>query len=375
MVGQSCGAWSEIIVTRLVVHVGPPKTATTYVQRGLFANTELLARHGVYLPTTARLELEPKAVCHHHLAWDLTGSPRFRPDLGGWDALADELTGVDAETVLLSSEELGRAVHTEEVGDRLNERLLSLGRDVTIVYVVRDQLSQINSFYAQQVKMLEDVDAFGPHVTGVLRRGEADLERHAGRWYQSAEFDFVAVPFSAVSDPNPLVAVLRAARVAVPSDELAVSPDPVNITLGPVAVEAIRLLRIYLHGLNRALSEDDPAVRRLHRVAARKAKDAGWCDDPYWGWPPALAARAADQLADSNERFAQAVWGTPWPLPQPVDRVPARAQLLKLPGHELDRVHDFVVAMARRYVSLRSGGSEAPVRGRRDTGAPRASGR
>lgn len=342
-------------MTRLVVHVGPPKTATTYVQRGLFANADLLARYGVYLPTTARLELEPHAVCHHHLAWDLTASPRFRPDIGGWDTLAAELAGVDAETVLLSSEVLGRAVHSLGVGDRLDERLLALGRDVTIVYVVRDQLSQINSFYAQQVKMLEDVDAFAPHVTALMRRGEGDLERHTARWYESADFDFVAVPFPAVADPNPLVAVLRAARVAVPYEELVASPDPVNITLGPVAVEAIRLLRTYLQGLNRTLSDDDPAVRRLHRIAARRCKAAGWCDEPYWGWPPGLAARAADRLADSNERFANAVWGTSWPLPQPVDRAPARAQLLRLPGPELDRVHDFVAAMAKRYAALRSG--------------------
>jgi len=77
--------------------------------------------------------------------------------------------------------------------------------------------------------------------------------------------------------------------------------------------------------------------------------------DPFWGWPPALAARAAEQLGSSNERFAQRVWGLPWPLPLPVDRPPARAQLLKLPPEDLDRVHDFVVSMAKRYATLRSG--------------------
>lgn len=342
-------------MTRLVVHVGPPKTATTYVQRGLFANTDLLAAHGVYLPRAARLELEPNAVCHHHLAWELTGSPRFRPDIGGWDALAEELSGVDAETVLLSSEVLSRHLSVEGFGDRLDERLLALGRRVTVVYVVRDQLSQINSFYAQQVKMLEDVGAFGPHVAAVLRRGDADLERHAGRWYRSPDIDLAAVPFTAISDPNPLVAVLRAARIDVPADELVVSTDAVNITLGPVAVEAIRLLRTYLHGLNRAISDDDPAVRRLHRVAARRTKELGWCDEPFWGWPPALAAGAAEQLAPSNERFAQEVWGSSWPLPFPVDRPPTRAQLLKLPTDKLDLVHEFVIDMARRYATLRAG--------------------
>ncbi len=345
-------------MARLVVHLGPPKTATTSIQRGLFANAELLAAHGVQLPEVARLEFEPRSVCHHHLAWELTGSPRFRPAIGGWDALAAELADVDAETVLISSEELGRAVISGGAGDRLDERLLSLGRDVTVVFVVRDQLSQLNSDYAQQVKMMEEVVPFGAYATGVLRRGEADLESIASRWYASPRFDFVAVPYPALSDPDPLVTLLRAARIDVPESLLVLEPEALNITLGPVAVEAIRLLRVYLHGLNRSLSADDPAVRRLHRIAARAAKDAGWCDDPYWGWPPALAARAAEQLAPSNERFAQAVWGLKWPLPLPVDRPPARAQLLKLPAAELDRVHEFVVTMAKRYATLRSAPAE-----------------
>ena len=220
---------------------------------------------------------------------------------------------------------------------------------------MRDQLSQINSFYAQRVKMLEDVDAFPPHAAGVLRRGEADLERLVGRWYRADDVDLVAAPFSAVADPNPLVAFLRAAQSAVPEEDLVASPDPVNITLGPIAVEAIRLLRTYLRGLNRSLSDDDPAVRRLHRIAARRAQELGWCDEAFWGWPPALAARAAEELSASNERFAQAVWGTPWPMPFPMDRPLARAHLLALPSERLDQVHEFVVDLAKRYARLRAG--------------------
>jgi hypothetical protein len=342
-----------------VVHVGPPKTATTYVQRELFANADILFRHGVYLPRSGRLELEPRAVCHHHLAWELTGSPRFRSDLGGWDSLVAELEGSDGDVALVSSEELARAVTVPDVAARLLDRLRSTGRKVTVVYVVRDQLSQINSFYAQQVKMLEPVDAFVPHVTGMLRRGEADLESLTACWRSAPEVEFVAVPFPQMSESDPLVALLRAARVGVAESELEALPDTVNITLGPIAVEAIRLLRAYLSGLDPSFSHDDIAARRLHRIAAREAKGVGWCDDPFWGWSPALAARAAQRLEPSNQRFAHAVWGTGWPLAMPVDRPRVQTNLLRLPPAELERVHVFVLALARRYVTLRSGRSEA----------------
>ncbi len=342
-------------MSRLVVHVGPPTTATSDFQQALFANADVLAAHSVYLPTSARLELAPNSVCHHHLAWDLAGSPRFRPDIGGWDALEAEIADVEADTVLLSSELLSPGIFSEGIEHRLDERLAALGRDVTILYVVNEQLSLINSSYTQKVKTLTDVAGFAAYAAGVLRRSEGDLERLTGRWQRSTDLAFVAVPVTRLNSPNPLVALLRAAEVSVPEEDLVVGPESATISLGPVAVEAMRLLRVYLHGLNQTLSHDDIAVRRLHRIAARQAKDAGWCETPYWGWPPALAARAAEQFEPSNERFAQDVWQCPWPLPLPVDIPPAHVQLLQLEADELERVHEYIFTLAKRYTAIRSG--------------------
>ncbi len=342
-------------MSRLVVHVGPPKTASTFFQHGLFENAQLLADHDVYLPVAGRSELSPRGVSHHHLGWELAGNPMYRPASGGWSALLAETADVQAETILISSEILGWILPVDGMAERLRDRLLSLGRPVTIVYVVRDQLSLINSSYAQDVKQLQDVQPFGRHVAGLLARRDLDLERLTAYWYESPDFEFVAVPFTCLSEPDPLVVLLRAAGIDIAAGKLLVGSEPVNVSLGPTAVEAFRLLRAYLHGLHPGLSGNDMAVRRLYRVAARRARELGWCEDAYWGWPPPLAARAAEQLAPSNERFAQAVWGTSWPLPLPVDRPQARAQLLRLPSDELDRVHDFVITMARRYATLRSG--------------------
>lgn len=338
---------------RLVVHIGPPKTATTYFQQALFTNTDVLAAHGVYLPQTGRTELAPKAFCHHHLAWELMGSPRFRPDIGGWDALTGEIADVDAETVLISSEVLSPGtIASQQIGDLLEERLRPSGWAVTILYVVRDQVSLINSSYAQQVKTFTDVDDFALHVEAVLERGAADLEQQTSRWCESSDFEFVAVPFPALFEPNPLVTLLRAARIDINEDELVMRSEAVNITLGPIAVAAFRLLRHYLEGLNPDLSHDDMAVRKLHRVAARAAKDAGWCEEPFWGWTPALATEAVKRLGPTNERFARAVWGTAWPLPMPVDRPQAQVKLMDLRGRGLNQVQEFVVAMGKRYIRL-----------------------
>lgn len=340
---------------RLVVHVGPPKTATTYIQQALLANESALAAHGVYLPKAGRSAMSGKAVAHHHLAWELTGSPRYEPG-SGWGALAQELRGVDAETVLISSELLAPSIFTHGIEAALDHRLLSLGRDVSIVYVVRDQLSLINSTYAQQVKLLMEVGDFKPYVAGVLKRGDADLERQTARWWRSSDIELVAVPFPVIAQ-SPLTALLCAARIDVPDAILVSGPAAVNITLGPIAIEALRLLRGYLRALHRSLSDDDMAVRRLHRIAARATVEAGWCDEPFWGWPAPLAREAASRMLPSNERFARAVWGSPWSMPLPLEQEQRRANLLSLPPDDLDRVQDFVHAMGQRYVTLRRGGA------------------
>ena len=341
----------RVCVNRLIVHVGPPKTATTHIQQTLFANEAVLRESGLYLPRAGRSELSQTAVSHHHLGWELMGSPRFKASRGGWQALADELKDVEAEAVLLSSEVLASAVARGD-GDELDRRLLSLELPVTIVYAVRDPLSAINSGYAQKVKSFETGDTFPDFVASQLADRKQDLEFQTSRWYASPHFDFVAIPFATLVGQDPLVALLDAAGFDVPANELATSSEATNITLGPVAVAAFRLLRHYLQGLNPDVSHDDLPMRRLHQIAARAAKDAGWCDEPFWGWQPDHARRAVEQLAESNERFAQAVWHEPWPMPMPIDRPEAQVQPLELRGRGLPKIQDFVAAMGKRYIAL-----------------------
>ena len=348
---------------RLVVHVGPPKTASTFIQRGLYANAAELARQGIYLPVAARLELEPRACCHHHLAWELMGSARFRAERGGWGALAAEIESVGdtAATVVLSSEVLGRAVQEFKLGDEIDERLRMLGRDITVVYVVRDQLSAINSTYAQQVKMMEPMPDFAVHARWAVGSGSFDLDAQLARWRDAADIELVAIPYAIPGGPDPFRAFIRAARLDLDESALVVEPEPVNITLGPIAVEAIRLLRAYLLALNPLLCDDDDAVRRLHRMAARAAQANGWTREAFWGWDRDEAEFAAAAFADSNERFARTVWGTPWPMPLPVERASTRVDPLELRPRDLDQVHQFVATMARRYVKLLAGPEVDPA--------------
>ena len=73
---------------RLVVHIGAPKAASTYLQLCLGLNEEVLRKHGVYLPQAGRRDARAN---HHNLAWQLREDRRFRVANGDWDALTAEV--------------------------------------------------------------------------------------------------------------------------------------------------------------------------------------------------------------------------------------------------------------------------------------------
>lgn len=344
-------------MTRLVVHIGAAKTATTYIQAGLFANTDLLAKRGVYLPMSGRLEYNPKSICHHHLAWQFTDAERFRPDIGGLDALAKELQSVEAETVLISSEAFENMASNHALGRVLRARLAAISDDVTVVYVVRDQLSQLNSLYGQKAKMLNTgMKSFEHHTRRSIKTGLFDLDQCFSPWYHNKQTEFVAIPFSELRTEDPLRAVLRAGRIELSDEEeLVTGDDTVNASLGPVGVEAAKLLTRYLQGIDPEFTHKSDHARKLYRLASTMARRNGWCDTGFWGWTPEDAARVAEEFAESNQAFAQAVWGTDWPMPLPVDKPQATAELLELSAEDLADVHRYVIAMARNYIQIRTG--------------------
>ncbi len=121
-------------------------------------------------------------------------------------------------------------------------------------------------------------------------------------------------------------------------------------------MEACRLLGSYLRDLDPSFTYKNEVGQRIYRLAAARARKNGWSADKFWGWEPEMAQRVAKRFAQPNERFAEAVWGTTWPIPLPADRPQATVNLIDLPDVELEKVRDFVDAMTRRYVELRKGG-------------------
>lgn len=342
------------MIERIVIHAGGPKTATTFIQRGLQSNRDLLGELGVYLPTTGRLELEPHAVCHHHLAWGLINPQSYRTSAQGWSALAEELSGVDAPVVILSSEAFSRVASISGGASLVTNAARGLCDSVTIAYFVRNQLSLMNSLYGQRVKSFRMVESFDYHTDTFRGRPLFDYEALLKPWYSDDSLRFHAVPFTGSRDVDPLEDLLRAAGLDLEGRVLVHEADDVNSSLGPVGIEAARLLGSYLRGMFEDFDSEEVAAKKLYRVSSSRARGNGWCDESFWGWTPQTAEETVEYFSAANTRFANDVWGTDWTIPMPVDEGTSARRLLDLDPQTIERIQRYVFMLAHRFSGMRA---------------------
>ncbi len=201
-------------MTRLVVHIGAQRTGSEWIHRGLFANLDVLAEHGVLVPETGRHELSANAVRHHPLAWSIDPAKRSVDDGQIWDALAQEIDQSSATTTLLSSGLFAPLAADPAFAPLLMDRLRSLSDDVTVVFLVREQLGLLNSLYRIRVKAFEithDFDTYLDESTDVRVYDLASFRP----WYDDSAIRFVGVPWDEDTEGDPLAALLAASDISV----------------------------------------------------------------------------------------------------------------------------------------------------------------
>ena len=136
------------MTTRVLLHVGTPKTGTSYLQDVLFRNRETLAGHGICYPAD-------RFDAHFLAALDLMRLPWGGLEteaVGAWDRLAAAVREC-AGTSIISHEILATASRSQ-----VGRALASLGADepdgpeVHVVLSVRDLVRQIPAEWQENVK-------------------------------------------------------------------------------------------------------------------------------------------------------------------------------------------------------------------------------
>jgi hypothetical protein len=153
---------------RVFVHIGAPKTGTTYLQAVLHRNRQQLAGDGVLYP-------QDIGNAHFHAALDLRGvafaGHRVPNVEGAWDRVSSQVRGWTGRTSVISHELLAAAKP-----DQANRVVDSLApAEVHVVYTARDIGRQIPAMWQESIKNGQTIDfaAYVNRLQRPLRQGRA----------------------------------------------------------------------------------------------------------------------------------------------------------------------------------------------------------
>lgn len=241
---------------QVYVHIGPPKSGTTFLQNVLFANKHALAAAGYALPCSD-WPTHRRAVAQ--LVRRDADAPALPPDdlppRDAWDRLVREAQGSGAHTALLSAEQLS-GVGAPAIRDLVGSFAPA---DVEVVYTARDLAAAVPAGWQTRLRnrraptWREFCDAVrepgeAPSLGGVFWQHQ-DPAAVLSRWLQYVppeRVHVVTVPKSG-SDPGLLWSRFCVAT-GLHADAYSLDVSRSNTSLGGVEAEVLRRLTAQVVG-------------------------------------------------------------------------------------------------------------------------------
>ena len=279
----------------IIFHIGTHKTGTTSLQHTLHDAGAALSGLGVYYPQAGRIGREG----HHNLVYELVSGWRFRPALGGWDALEAELRDRDDPVVLISSESLSGYRTHAGIPERCAALARALGRRPRIVACLRPQFAYLESIYAQNAATGYTAMRFERYLLDSIARDAADYGAVLHNW--QARFGSCEVfAFRPGPDRPPVAQLLRdVLGIDLPAT---IPEQRANDRRGVRAVEFARKTTEIQEHNDEPVAARTALAKRVSDICARM-----WPNEPrFAAMDGALAKIVQAIFADRNRAlFAQ----------------------------------------------------------------------
>jgi len=292
---------------RCIIHIGAPKTGSTFLQKLLWANRDALFEAGVHVLGERQAE-------HYRAGKDVRGIP-FDPSdpgvdwTGAWDEIADAARRSSAPTVVVTDEHLAAATAEQAAAAAASMQ----GRDVQVVYVTRPLPELLPSEWQEYVKhgSTQTYDSWARAVLAPRPRGPGrwfwsvhDPVSVTERWAAGVGRDNVhVIPFPGKSAPRDMLWRQFAAVLDVPADTAVLPAREANTSLSAVAAEVLRQV-------NGQLSDDFPP---WHQTGVVRDIVANEILNPLGTGRPTLPADLAEAAANRYRQITaeMAVAGYP----------------------------------------------------------------
>lgn len=358
------------------VHVGAPKTGTTFLQNVLWKNRTELAEDGVCYPLERAGEHLIASLDLQEMSWGGRRDPGWE---GAWDRVASRVREWPGRVAVVSNELLGGA--TPEHARRAVESLEPA--DVHVVFTARDLARQLVSDWQEQVKHMHTVSS--TQFVDDLVADEIDAPAPFGFMFWGLHDAVRVLRGWSAAVPPERIHVVTVPQPGGPADRLwerfagLVGIDPArydtatakgNTSMGLVETELVRRLNVRLGKslggrydplVRGYLAESLLAARPDPVKAALPANHHSWAVDRSKEIIAGLEAAGYDIVGDLNELVPQPPEGTATQsdevetselLPAAIDAI---AGLLQNPPKGQGRATDERVKQLERELEQRRG--------------------
>lgn len=342
---------------RVFVHIGAPKTGTTYLQDRLYVNRGSLGKHGIHYPVGLREDMFFPALDVSRIKW-----PGFHDKVGGeWDGLMRRVRHHDGTSVI--SHEVLAATRPDRVKVAMND-LARTGAEVHVVMTVRDIARQITADWQEELKNYSRI-SFAGHLEKIMTtdprsnklwfwRAQA-IPQVLSRWGHTLppeRIHLITVPTHRTEGPDDLWS--RFCRVIGADPAWAPrTADKRNPSLGPAEATMLRRLnkRLKEAGVGRMDHRKIVYSTVVHNTLVHRegmqritlpphAYD--WAEDIAHQWIDWINVSGIDVVGDLDELIPKRPpEGEPWIDP---DRPPPRM----VTGAALDALAAVIEEAARR---------------------------
>jgi len=297
------------MTTTLYLHVGEPKTGTTYLQMRLDANRTELAADGMLVPG--------RRIDQIRGAQEVMGRPDdgSRGRLSGrWQQLADQVIAFDGRAAVISMESLIRLRPPQA------EQALAAfpGLDVQVVLTLRD-LARIVPAQWQESLQFGNTWTLDEYLAGVMAArprstpggrdfwAQHDVARELRVWGDligPANLTVVTLP--AGSSPPEVLWERFAAALGLPAGRYS-AVEPANPSLGAVSAELMRRVNAALPGEALSLLEYGRLCRNLlsKQILAERAADEPKVSVPeeFSRWAEQRSVQIAELVSGAGTRL------------------------------------------------------------------------
>ncbi len=268
---------------RVYLHIGEPKTGTTFLQRAMWGNRGRLAAQGVLLPGYKRQD-------HNRASRDLREAPRAASDpadpwTGEWDVLVGQALRAP-ETAVISDEVL--VASNPGQADRAVRSLLSA--EVHVILAVRDFATLLPAEWQETVKCRGTVP-WEDWLSGVIDVQSVDANR---RWW----------PFWMLHDT---LAILDMWSRHIPPDQVHVITMPRHGLRDALWARFASVLRIDPGGIDLTGARANSSLGLPEAEFLRRMNEALPEEMPDWFYTRTIKRLLAHDVLDARSRQARLV--------------------------------------------------------------------